>query len=87
MLECPRCKSDRVKKNGSNSAGSQQYLCKDCGRSFTGNLPGRPTDDDRFTVAVNFSHPVLATVKANAFSKNLSISEYLEQVLIEYFTE
>lgn len=30
---CPKCNSVNVVKNGKNSAGSQQFLCKDCGKS------------------------------------------------------
>ena len=32
-FHCPNCDSVQVIKNGKNSAGSQQYLCKDCGKS------------------------------------------------------
>ncbi len=32
-FRCPNCDSTHVVKNGKNSAGSQQFLCKDCGKS------------------------------------------------------
>jgi transposase-like protein len=32
-FHCPKCDSTQVVKNGKNSAGSQQFLCKDCGKS------------------------------------------------------
>ena len=32
-FHCPKCDSVHVAKNGRNSAGSQQFLCKDCGKS------------------------------------------------------
>jgi len=32
-FHCPRCNSANVVKNGKNSASSQQFLCKDCGKS------------------------------------------------------
>jgi transposase-like protein len=32
-FHCPKCDSANVVKNGKNSAGSQQFLCKDCGKS------------------------------------------------------
>ena len=32
-FHCPNCDSTHVVKNGKNSAGSQQFLCKDCGKS------------------------------------------------------
>jgi predicted CXXCH cytochrome family protein len=33
IFECPQCHSTNVVKNGKNSAGSQQFLCKDCHKS------------------------------------------------------
>lgn len=35
-INCPRCISDRVIKNG-RSRGKQRYKCKDCNRHFQGN--------------------------------------------------
>jgi len=32
-FHCRRCQSVNVVKNGKNSAGNQQFLCKDCGKS------------------------------------------------------
>ena len=32
-FHCPKCESVNVVKNGKNSAGNQQFLCKDCGKS------------------------------------------------------
>lgn len=32
-FHCPKCDSTNVVKNGKNSAGSQQFFCKDCGKS------------------------------------------------------
>jgi transposase-like protein len=32
-FHCPKCDSTNVVKNGKNSAGSQQFLCKACGKS------------------------------------------------------
>jgi len=33
IFYCPQCHSTNVVKNGKNSAGSQQFLCKDCRKS------------------------------------------------------
>ena len=32
-FHCPNCNSVNVIKNGKNSAGNQQFLCKDCRKS------------------------------------------------------
>jgi len=33
IFHCPKCNSTSVIKNGKNSAGNQQFFCKDCGKS------------------------------------------------------
>ncbi len=37
IIECPRCRSRTVKKNGHLSNGKQNYRCKACGRQFVSN--------------------------------------------------
>ncbi len=34
MIECCRCKSERVVKNGHIHNGKQRYWCRACGRQF-----------------------------------------------------
>lgn len=41
IVVCPNCLGDNLKRNGTTS-GNQRWLCKNCNRTFTGNLPGRP---------------------------------------------
>ena len=36
-LYCPDCQRAEIKKNGKKSFYRQNYLCKSCGRQFTGN--------------------------------------------------
>ncbi|MDR2470236.1 MAG: IS1 family transposase [Tannerella sp.] len=36
-LHCPDCQGTKVSKNGNKSYGKQNYICKDCGRQFTGD--------------------------------------------------
>lgn len=33
MMQCPKCKSERIRKNGTNK-GKQNHVCADCGRQF-----------------------------------------------------
>jgi transposase-like protein len=37
-MECKHCKSKRTRKNGSNK-GTQRFICRDCGRTFSQNPP------------------------------------------------
>ena len=46
-MQCPDCNSEDVRRNGHTVSGVQQYKCKTCGRSFTGNSEGRPPVFDR----------------------------------------
>jgi len=32
VYKCRNCDSQNIVKNGHNASGSQQYVCKDCGR-------------------------------------------------------
>lgn len=33
-MQCPECKSDRIRKNGKNRQGKQNYICVNCDRQF-----------------------------------------------------
>ena len=33
-MNCPRCNSNNIRKNGSIHNGKQKYQCKDCYRQF-----------------------------------------------------
>ena len=33
-MNCPRCNSNNIRKNGSIHNGKQKYQCKDCNRQF-----------------------------------------------------
>ena len=33
-MNCPHCKSEKIKKNGHTHYGKQNYLCNACGRQF-----------------------------------------------------
>jgi len=37
-MECTHCKSDKVRKNGTNR-GIQRFVCNDCGRTFSCKPP------------------------------------------------
>ena len=34
ILNCPKCKSARIVKNGRIHNGKQRFLCRECGRQF-----------------------------------------------------
>ena len=36
-MNCPRCNSSEIIKNGILSSGSQSYRCKSCGKQFVEN--------------------------------------------------
>jgi transposase-like protein len=36
-IHCPDCQSAKIKKNGKKLYGTQNYLCKKCGRQFIGD--------------------------------------------------
>jgi insertion element IS1 protein InsB len=36
-MNCPKCESEEIVKNGSIHTGAQKYRCKGCGRQFIAN--------------------------------------------------
>ena len=42
---CPRCGSERYKKNGHIHNGKQKYRCHVCGRQFVKELDKKVIDD------------------------------------------
>ena len=47
IFRCPKCDSARIVKNGKNSADSQQFLCKDCGKSAVMHPKYRRSDAEK----------------------------------------
>jgi transposase-like protein len=45
-MNCPKCESERIIKNGSIHNGKQKYQCKDCGRQFVENPQHRVISDE-----------------------------------------
>lgn len=50
MLQCPRCQSQSVVKNGHIHNGKQRYLCKTCGRQFVPNATKKVIGEETKTL-------------------------------------
>lgn len=81
---CPNCQGQDLIKYGKTS-GNQRWLCKNCDCSFTGNEPGRPKKDSQKIVLI--PNVVWQTLEANAKTRKLTASQYLEDILIREFEE
>jgi transposase-like protein len=46
-IACSRCASQQCVRFGSNRGGTQRYICKDCGRTFTPDPARRGISQDR----------------------------------------
>ncbi len=46
-MRCPRCKSEKVVKNGSIHNGTKKYMCKACGRQFVKEPVNKPISEDK----------------------------------------
>jgi transposase-like protein len=44
MLNCPKCNSARIVKNGRIHNGKQRFLCRECGRQFVSQPQKKVTD-------------------------------------------
>lgn len=45
-MQCPRCQSERVIKNGRIHTGKPKWMCKDCKRQFVLHPKWRRVSDD-----------------------------------------
>jgi transposase-like protein len=45
-MNCPRCQSERVIKNGRIHSGKPKWMCKDCKRQFVLNPTWRRVSDE-----------------------------------------
>ena len=57
-MQCPRCQSDGVTKDGTTPLGGQRFRCRRCGRRFTRRsssaFSGRLFADDMIAIAVRW---------------------------------
>ena len=51
-MNCPKCSSQAIVKNGSIHTGKQKYSCKDCGRQFVENPQNKnqPIPDETINI-------------------------------------
>ena len=45
-MQCPRCQSEQIVKNGTAHNGKPKYVCKDCQRQFVENPESRRISDE-----------------------------------------
>lgn len=49
-MQCPRCGSSIIVKNGSNANGKKKFLCKDCSRQFVENPQNKKISDAQWRI-------------------------------------
>ena len=49
-MNCPKCESEQIIKNGSIHNGKQKYMCKACGRQFVQYPQHRVISDETKTL-------------------------------------
>ena len=45
-MQCPRCQSERIIKNGPIHSGKPKWMCKDCNRQFVAEPKWRRISDE-----------------------------------------
>lgn len=81
IVECPRCRSRFVKKNGPNKSGKQMYRCKPCGRQFV--LSGKQwhvSDEDKELI----NRLLLERISLNGICRAVGVSQ---SWLLKYIKE
>jgi transposase-like protein len=48
-MQCPKCQSTHIRKNGCNKQGKQNHICATCGRQFIKKNYERPKGYDEKT--------------------------------------
>lgn len=75
---CPKCSSEDIVKNG-KLRGEQRYLCKKCGKQFTGPLLDEPTETPQNTdinkERTEKLHPEIRKILTERNNKPITIEE------------
>ncbi len=72
IIECPRCFSRQIKKNGHLSNGKQNYRCKPCGRQFvSGSAEWHVGDSDKELI----NKLLLERISLNGICRVVGISQ------------
>ena len=71
-MECPKCDSSRVVKNGSIHNGKKKYACKECGRQFVENPTKKMITQDQWNIVDKL---LLEKISLAGISRVTGISE------------
>lgn len=81
LIECPRCRSRSIKKNGHLSNGKQNYRCKPCGRQFVATSQAwHVTDADKELI----NKLLLERISLNGICRVVGVSQ---SWLLKYIKE
>lgn len=81
QLQCPKCDSKDIVKNGSIHTGKQKFMCKDCNRQFVENPTKKVIPDKTWELV---DRMLLEKIPIAGISRVLEISE---QCLQKYINE
>jgi len=71
-MQCPRCGSSAIVKNGSNANGKKKFLCKDCSRQFVENPQNRRISDAEWRIVDKL---LLEKISMAGIARAVSISK------------
>ena len=81
QLQCPKCCSENIVKNGSVHTGKQKFMCKDCNRQFIENPTKKVISDETWELVDKL---LLEKIPIAGISRVTGISE---QWLQKYINE
>lgn len=71
-MQCPRCDSFTIVKNGSNANGKKKFLCKDCSRQFVENPQNKRISAAEWRIVDNL---LLERISLAGIARAVSISK------------
>lgn len=80
MFSCPKCKGDRVVKNGFTAIATQKYRCKDCGKVFSDNPAiGNPNN-------IKLPQELIELLEIEATKQDQSVNQLVEKIVKKELT-
>ncbi len=85
MIQCPRCSSTDVKKNGFTDNQKQNHKCLHCGRQFIQNPQRQPVSEQRKAI---FNRLLLERISLRGIARVLCVSmSYVMDYIAQQYTD
>lgn len=81
-MNCPKCLSEEIVKNGSIHTGMQKYKCKECGRQFIKNPRNKRIEESKNKI---IESALLERISIAGIARILGLSKRWTQNYVNHF--